>query len=81
MTRMMVALVVLAALPASADCDPPGSFRLYRSSATMPNARIHVATFDTTEGRAFNEENCNIAAREFAGKPGVIVAYWCEPMD
>jgi hypothetical protein len=80
-----VLAATLAALPAQADCDPPGSFRLYRSSAAIPNARIHVATFDSTErgalGTDYNRENCRIAAQQFMAQPGVVVRHWCEPVN
>ena len=39
---------------------------------------MHVATFDTANGREHNRENCHIAAELFATQPGVVVRYWCE---
>jgi hypothetical protein len=55
-------------------------FRLYRSSAAVRGTAIHVATFDTAHGAAYNRENCQIAARLFQNQPGVVVTYWCEPV-
>jgi hypothetical protein len=53
-------------------------FTLYRNSVTDTNMRIHVATFDASDGAAYNSENCNIAAGLFKVQPGTTVRYWCE---
>jgi hypothetical protein len=80
MRATIVALAMLAAAPVQADCHPPGSFRLYRSSTAEDSAdKIHIATFDATESRRdYNWRNCNIAAQLFGGQLGVVVHYWCE---
>lgn len=52
---------------------------LYRSPVIGPvGERIHVGTFDAKDGRAYNWENCQIAARLLGSQPGVTVRYWCE---
>ncbi|HAB39392.1 MAG: hypothetical protein HOI86_05020 [Tateyamaria sp.] len=57
---------------------------LYRTSAAVDNARIHMATFDTNvkknNGSVFdyNWENCQIGAELFQGQSGLKVEYWCE---
>jgi len=55
-------------------------FTLYRSSALNGGAtwRLHVATFDTRNGKAYNLENCEIAKSLFQNQPMVTVRYWCE---
>lgn len=53
-------------------------FTLYRGSPLDANMRIHVATFDATDGEAYNRENCEIAAKVFKEQPGVTVRYFCE---
>lgn len=52
-------------------------FTLYRDSK-VGLMRIHVATFDSTDGRDYNEENCQIARDLFQNQPFVTVKYWCE---
>lgn len=57
---------------------------MYRSSPVIKNARIHIATFDSTtkayNGNEFdyNWENCQVAAKLFQSQPGVITTFWCE---
>jgi hypothetical protein len=58
---LLLALVVAA-------CNPRGDgsvVTLYRSSSTDASMRIHVATFDATEGTAYNLENSQTAAEPF----------------
>lgn len=59
---------------------PDSTYTLYRSSATAggANMRVHVATFDATDGSTYNRDNCEIAKNLFQGQPGVTVTYWCE---
>ena len=60
------------------------TYTLYRDSATDANAkgnsamRIHVASFDSADGAAYNQENCNQARKLFQEQPEVTVRYWCE---
>ena len=69
---------------AKRETDPSKIYTLYRSSPVLLPGddgdmwRIHVATFDTGDGAAYNQANCLIAARLFAQQPGVTVRYWCE---
>lgn len=74
-------VVVLAAFLLSA-CNNFGSeastYTLYRNSVMDRGLRIHVATFDTKDGEAYNRENCQIAMDLFQKQPGVTVRYWCE---
>jgi hypothetical protein len=81
--HLAVALVLLA------SCSAPSSgdvYTLVRSSAadqlnpspSEASLRIHVATFDASEGAKYNAENCEIARRLFEEQPRVSVRYWCE---
>lgn len=54
------------------------SYTLYRNSMTDPNMRLHMATFDTADGDAYNNENCNLAAKLFQQQDGVKTRFWCE---
>ncbi len=53
-------------------------FALYRNSVTDENMRIHVATFDATDGEPYNRGNCEQAQLLFQNQPGVKVKFWCE---
>jgi hypothetical protein len=79
MKRFLTAMTAIAILTGAAHTADDGVFALYRSSVAMPDARIHVATFDTGDGAAYNQDNCQIAASLFREQPGVKVLYWCEP--
>jgi len=54
------------------------SFTLYRNSPLDPTMRIHIATFNATDGEKYNAENCDAAANLFVSQAGVKVRYWCE---
>ena len=56
------------------------TYTLYRSSATTNGSemRIHIATFDASDGMTYNRGNCEIARDLFLNQPGVTVSYWCE---
>ncbi len=80
---MRIAIVLLAAMLAF-GCDgnllsSDGSvFVLYRNSVTDENMRLHVATFDTTDGENYNRGNCEQARELFQAQPGVKTKFWCE---
>jgi hypothetical protein len=62
-----------------AACGPSETIEtLYRNSLLDENARIHVATFDAAESRAYNQENCRQAQELFQAQPGVRTRFWCE---
>jgi hypothetical protein len=79
--RYTLGLVVVLSLMACGAAAQPadGAFTLYRSSVAITDARMHVATFDASDGAAYNRENCETAARLFAAQPAVTVRFWCEP--
>ncbi len=55
------------------------SYTLYRNSVLAPLVRIHIATFDSINGRDYNAENCNLAADLFQRQKDVQTRFWCEP--
>jgi hypothetical protein len=77
-----VAAVLLLAGSILAGCSPISwdnhVYTLYRNSPLDGNMRIHVATFDTSEGEAYNSENCEAARQLFQAQEGVISRFWCE---
>ena len=54
------------------------TWTLYRNSPVAVETRIHVATFDASDGHEYNRDNCEIARSLFQGQPSVSVRYWCE---
>lgn len=54
------------------------SYTLYRNSMLDISSRIHISTFDSVEGEAYNKENCDVASDLFKGSPGVQNRFWCE---
>jgi hypothetical protein len=60
--------------------NPMGSevFTLYRNSLVDENMRIHVATFDSKDGKEYNNGNCQQAQLLFQGQPDVKTKFWCE---
>ena len=78
-TLCVVAMLALA----QSACDrvrlrDNNVYTLYRSSASDPVARLHVATFDADENDAYNRGNCEVARELFQEQPSVAVRYWCE---
>lgn len=71
-----MAYLILASTAASGD---HGMFTLYRSSVVDPVARIHVASFDTNNGPAYNAENCALVADLLQRQDGIKTRFWCEP--
>ena len=60
-------------------CDSSNNFyTLYRNSVTDETMRLHVATFDSSEGHAYNMGNCQTAQELFQKQDGVKTKFWCE---
>ena len=84
MTRSSLFQLVCAVFAATiASCGGSGvgdgrAFTLYRNSITDENMRIHVATFDATDGEAYNRGNCEQAQLLFQAQTGVKTKFWCE---
>ena len=76
-TRVAFTLLALAAMdvPAAAQ-DDTEVYTLYRNSVTDVTMRIHVASFDSADGKQYNYENCIGAADLFQGQDGLQVRFW-----
>ena len=75
MNRTVLSLTMSLLLAA---CDYGTTCVLYRNSVTDENMRIHVATFDSSDGEAYNRGNCDQAKDLFQAQPGVKTKFWCE---
>lgn len=73
---LLSAVVTVATLITA--CSDGSAYTLYRDSPVSSSMRVHVATFNTSDGEAYNKENCQLAERLFQGQPGVTVKFWCE---
>jgi len=70
-----LALLLVAVL--LAGCGD-ATYTLNRNSVLDTNARYHVSSFDTSDGDAYNNENCALAAQLFQQQPGAKTRFWCE---
>jgi hypothetical protein len=61
-----------------AACDGGSTYVLYRNSVTDETMRLHVATFDASDGEAYNRGNCDQAKELFQTQPAVKTKFWCE---
>lgn len=68
---------IFAALLVGCDSGD-GIFTLYRNSVTDENMRIHVASFNASDGESYNRGNCEQAQLLFQAQPGVKTKFWCE---
>ncbi len=59
-------------------CDSNDNYILYRNSVTDETMRLHVASFDSSDGHAYNMSNCQIAQELFQKQDGVKTKFWCE---
>lgn len=80
MMRRLCFVVMMGALAQSlpARADQTTAFTLLRDSVTDRTIRVHVASFDTDHGEAYNLENCNLVAVLLQQQPGVRTRFWCE---
>jgi hypothetical protein len=79
--RVKYRIMLVCATLQISGCSDSEIYTLYRNStgtALGENARIHIATFDSSEKGDYNRGNCIIAEELFKGQPGVKVRYWCE---
>jgi hypothetical protein len=72
-----LAFLIMTAVGLSA-CGAESTYTLYRNSITDENMRLHVATFDSSDGDAYNRENCAVAKELFQAQPAVRTKFWCE---
>jgi len=62
-------------------CSATGTgqeYTLYRNAVSDPAMRIHVATFDASDGDEYNQENCLVAQVLFQAQDGISTRFWCE---
>jgi hypothetical protein len=59
-------------------CSQADTYTLYRNSVTDENMRIHVASFNSSDGENYNQGNCKIAQELFQKQDGVKTKFWCE---
>ena len=74
----MSGLCIMIAGIALLGCGDAITYTLYRNSVPIPDARLHVATFDSADGAEYNNENCLLARDLFQQQPGVKTRFWCE---
>ncbi len=80
MRRIATASLALwLAVPACAQTVDAEIYTLYRNSVLDSTMRLHVATFDSSDGGDYNAENCAVAADLFQQQDGVQTRFWCEP--
>jgi hypothetical protein len=78
MGAVMFGLCIVIAGIVLLGCSDAAVYTLYRNSVAMEGARLHVATFDATDGEEYNSENCQAARDLFQRQPGVRTRFWCE---
>ena len=59
-------------------CDAGSTYALYRNSVADERMRLHVATFDASDGEPYNKANCEQAKELFQAQPAVKTKFWCE---
>jgi len=75
----VITAVLLASVASAAPIPDTSTYTLYRNSMTDTAMRLHVASFNTAEGTAYNRENCALAQQLFQHQPSVKTRFWCEP--
>jgi hypothetical protein len=61
-----------------ASCSQSDTYTLYRNSVTDEKMRIHVASFNSSDGDNYNQGNCKIAQELFQKQDGAKTKFWCE---
>jgi len=77
--KLVVVAGLLCVAGMSIAANDSSTFTLYRNSVLDAKMRLHVASFDTADGAAYNQENCALAQQLFRAQPGVKTQFWCEP--
>ena len=71
-------IILIFSLLLLSGCSQSESYTLYRNSVTDENMRIHVASFNSSDGENYNQGNCKIAQELFQKQDGVKTKFWCE---
>lgn len=76
MNKLILAIAIFFLSGCSqSDSD---TYALYRNSVFDELVRYHVATFDSKDGKKYNQGNCDIAKGLFQKQDGVKTKFWCE---
>ena len=78
MTKFICIIMFFLIILVSGCSSDNETFTLYRNSVTDENMRVHVASFNTTEGKAYNKGNCEQAQQLFQAQPDIKTKFWCE---
>ena len=77
-TPFLALSIALSACGDGSSTSESSTYVLYRNSVTDKDMRLHVATFDASEGEGYNHENCEQAKELFQAQSGVKTKFWCE---
>lgn len=78
-SRIAFCLILISGSLLQTGCSSSDSpYTLYRNSVTDENMRLHIATFDTSQGHDYNMGNCQLTAELFQRQEGVKTRFWCE---
>ncbi len=79
MSKLFIFSLFSLIVSALVGCESSESvYTLYRNSTLDSSLRIHVATFDASDGLKYNIDNCQTAAELFQRQQGVTTKFWCE---
>ena len=74
----LTVIFIVSVLAGCSGVSGESTYSLYRNSVMDETARIHVGTFDSSDGDKYNQSNCDIAAKLFQQQVGVKTKFWCE---
>ena len=79
------AVLILSSCNGAGELNEQDVYILYRNSPIDDSMRLHVATFNSSEGyddAEYNRENCQHAAQLFIEQPPMVggkgLIWWCE---
>jgi hypothetical protein len=75
--KLLIAIVTASTLLSGCG-QMENIYTLYQATFMNPNMRKHVATFDATDGRDYNSQNCHSTQYLYQQKAGADAKYWCE---
>jgi hypothetical protein len=78
MDKLRSTMGLVAVLALSSCNQDQGIYTLYRSSIVGDGQRVHVATFNSKDGGAYNLENCTLVADLVGRQPNIETKFWCE---
>lgn len=78
MRLLNITALTLAILLIGCSKPSDGTYTLYRNSVLDPSMRLHFATFDASDGEAYNQENCNLTKDLIDKVNNNVTRFWCE---